>query len=440
VGEIIMKLELLNINDYVENNKLKPITTIRLYEKVEKTDPNGLFSEEIFGRFGSTERRKKFAYIDLKTTVIHPEAFQILTGLDASISKLLTNKMQYIVDDKGFLIEDPQNGSSGISYFISIFKKLDIEKFAKTRPKNVKFVKDNKDKIFINKYLVLPAGIRDLSISKTSNQTIVNFSDLSELYTNLIRHTNTLGSNIESLPDEIKNPITEQIQKTILEINNWIKNRLKGKSGLIRGGLLRKVIDYSGRLVITTDNTIPLGYVGLPWSVVLKLYEPFAINYILKKDQNMLKSIQYLLKSETPLDVNDLKKFFAAIINKPEIIPEDMVDYFIHVAEAIIKDKVVIYKRDPVENRDSWLAANVKVNRTGMCLALNPFDLLRTGADHDGDAVAVVSLFTKEAQNEAKTKMHPNYAESMWTSVTSANKCPYSITLDALTAIYAATK
>ena len=59
---------------------------------------------------------------------------------------------------------------------------------------------------------------------------------------------------------------------------------------------------------------------------------------------------------------------------------------------------------------------------------------------HDGDAYAVVALFTKEAQNEAKTKMHPKYAQSMWTSVTSANKCPYSITLDAMTAIYAATK
>jgi len=36
-----MKLELLDIQKYIEDNKLKPITTIRLYEKVEKTDPNG---------------------------------------------------------------------------------------------------------------------------------------------------------------------------------------------------------------------------------------------------------------------------------------------------------------------------------------------------------------------------------------------------------------
>ncbi|HQF37196.1 MAG TPA: hypothetical protein PLL26_06200 [Candidatus Dojkabacteria bacterium] len=435
-----MKLELLDIAKYIKDNNLKPVTTIRLYEKPEKTDPTGLFSEEIFGKFASSERRRRFAYIDLKVTIIHPEVFSIMTGLDSTISKLLTNKAKYIIDKDGNLIEDSEKGQSGVNYFVSMFKKINIDKFKKTSPKNFKFIKNNESKIFIDKYLVLPAGIRDLSISKTSKQVIVNFSDLSELYTNLIRHTNVLGSDPKNLPDDIKNPIVEQIQKTVLDINNWIKNRLKGKSGLIRGGLFRKVIDYSGRLVVTTDNALPLGTVGLPWQVVLKLYEPFAINRILKRDKNMLKIIQYMKKSDSEIDASDLRDLFTTAINKPESIPEDMVDYFIQIAEDIVKDKVVIYKRDPVENRDSWLAANVRVDRSGMSMALNPLDLPRTGADHDGDALAVVALFTKEAQEEAKTKMHPKYATSMWTSVTSANKCPYSITLDAATAIYAATK
>ena len=73
-------------------------------------------------------------------------------------------------------------------------------------------------------------------------------------------------------------------------------------------------------------------------------------------------------------------------------------------------------------------------------MAINPMELQRLCGDHDGDAIPVIALFTKEAQNEAKTKMHPKYAKSMWTSVVSANKCPYGITLDAMTAIYSATK
>lgn len=342
-----------------------------------------MFSEELFGKFGSAERRRNFAYIDLKVTIIHPEAYPIITGLDTTISKLILNKAKYMITEEGSLIEDPEKGSSGIIFFIKNYNKINIDKFEKSKPKNVKFLKHNKDKIFINKYLVLPAGIRDLAVSKTSKQTIVNFSDLSELYSTLIRHTNALGTDVKNLPDEILIPITEQIQKTVLEINNWIKNRLKGKSGLIRGGLLKKIIDYSGRLVITTDHTLPLGTVGLPWTVVLKLYEPFAINYILKKDKNALPSIQFMLKMDTPPEVSDLKRLFKAAIDKPELIPPDMVDYFVHVANEIVKDKCVLYKRDPVNSRSSWLAGNVRVDREGVSMMLNPLDLDRVGGDHD---------------------------------------------------------
>ncbi len=345
-----MKLQLLDINQYITTNKLRPVTTIRLYEKLEKTDPNGLFSEEIFGKFGSSMRRSRFAYIDLKVKVIHPEAYPIIANLDSTISKLLTNNSKYTINNKGELIEDLESGSSGVNYLLSIFQKLNLEKFNKLRSENVKFIQTNKDNIFIDKYLVLPAGIRDLSISKTSKRTIVNFAELSELYTTLIRHTNILGTNAEMLPDNIKNPIIEQIQKTVLEINSWIKNRLEGKTGLIRGGLMRKTVDYSGRLIVTTDNTLPLGTVGLAWPVVLKLYEPFAINYILKKDQNMLKTIQYMLKLDDEIDMNDLKRLFSTLINRPEIIPDDMVDYFMSVAENIVKDKMILYKRDPVNS------------------------------------------------------------------------------------------
>ncbi len=339
-----MKLKLLDIDEFITKNKLKEVTTVRLYEKVGKTDPNGLFSEEIFGRFGSAERRKTFAYVNLKTKLIHPEAYSIVSGLDTNISKLLQNKGKYSLSATGEVIEDA-SGNSGIGYLVSIFDKINLDKYKKNKPENVKFIKENKNKIFIDKFILLPAGIRDLAVSKTSGQTIVNFSDLSEFYGSLIRNIKYFAPE---LPDDIKVPIMEQIQHTLLDTNNWIKSRMKGKSGLIRGGLLRKTTDYSARLVITTDHTLKLGTVGLPWQVVLKLYEPFAINYILKKDSSALGIIQQFLKSEVPPDVNDLKRLFASLISKPNIVSEQLKQYFIHVAEEIVDGKVVIYKRDPV--------------------------------------------------------------------------------------------
>jgi len=37
-----MKLQLLDIDEFIKKNDLKPVTTVRLYEKVGKTDPAGL--------------------------------------------------------------------------------------------------------------------------------------------------------------------------------------------------------------------------------------------------------------------------------------------------------------------------------------------------------------------------------------------------------------
>lgn len=381
-----MKLELLDIDFFIKKNKLKQVKTIRLYEKVGKTEPTGLFSEEIFGRFGSSERRKTFAYIDLKVKIVHPEAYLVLLGLDASISKLITNKVKYFIDKDGTLVES-EDGKSGIDFFVRNFNKINFDNFKKTKPKVVEFINQNKKTIIVDNFLVLPAGIRDITLSRTSGKTMVNFSDLSELYTALVRQTNALGDNLDNLPDELRESLAETIQRSCLEINDWIKNRMKGKTGLISGGLLHKTTDYSGRLVITTDNTLKLGTIGLPYQAVLKLYEPFAINYILKKDSTALGLIQSVIKSEKEVDMNDLKRLIQLLISNPKIIPSELEDYLYFVAKEISKDKIVTYKRDPVDDRDHWLAADIRVDRNGMTMMLNPLDLPRLGGDHDGDRV-----------------------------------------------------
>ena len=106
----------------------------------------------------------------------------------------------------------------------------------------------------------------------------------------------------------------------------------------------------------------------------------------------------------------------------------------------VVKDKAILYKRDPVENRDSILAASIKVYPTGFGAALNPLDLPRTGGDFDGDTYKFFPVFTKEANEQAKKKFHPRYSKSIWTTVGSINNFPYTIELNAATAIYRATK
>jgi len=333
-----MQLKIANINAVIENEKLKAVKTTRMFSRNIQAD--GLFSEEIFGKFGSPERRRTFAYVDLNTKIIHPEALEhIFFGLSPDVSKFILNKEKYTIKDGRLLASE--EGMSGVSQFIDNFKNLDLTVFKKKE--EVKFINDNLNKVFIDKWLILPAGIRDIQFIKGTDKSQIQYMELNELYETLIRNTNSIVNLKDDI--EIKNSMSNAIQRATLDITKWIKERMKGKSGLIRGGLMRKVVDYSGRLVITTDNTLDLGEIGLPWQVVLRLFEPFAINLIIK-DANYLSLIQEFLGSDTRIDTFTLKHLFKKLNSKPDILTPLLKDYFIEIAKEIVKEKMVLYKRD----------------------------------------------------------------------------------------------
>ena len=370
-----MRLNIANLNSVIETENLKQVKTTRMFSRNVQAD--GLFAEEIFGKFGSPERRKTFAYINLNTKIIHPEAFEhIFTSLSTDVSKFVLNKQKYIIKN-GRLVPS-EEGISGVSEFIKNFKKLDLSVFKKKE--EVKYINDNINKLFIDKWLVMPAGNRDIQFIKGTNKSMIQYTELNELYESLIRNTNSIV-NLSDDP-EIQTSITNAIQISVLNINKWFKERMKGKHGLIRGGLMVKRIDYSGRLVITTDSTLKVGEVGLPWQVVLRLFEPFAIHRILK-DQNYLSLIQEFLKSDVKIDNYTLKRLIKKLNITPDILSPLLKDYFIEVAKEIVKGRVCLIKRDPVENRNSYVAVDVRVEPSGFVMSLNPLELKRQGADHD---------------------------------------------------------
>ena len=370
-----MRLNIANLNSVIETENLKQVKTTRMFSRNVQAD--GLFAEEIFGKFGSPERRKTFAYINLNTKIIHPEAFEhIFTSLSTDVSKFVLNKQKYIIKN-GRLVPS-EEGISGVSEFIKNFKKLDLSVFKKKE--EVKYINDNINKLFIDKWLVMPAGNRDIQFIKGTNKSMIQYTELNELYESLIRNTNSIV-NLSDDP-EIQTSITNAIQISVLNINKWFKERMKGKHGLIRGGLMVKRIDYSGRLVITTDSTLKVGEVGLPWQVVLRLFEPFAIHRILK-DQNYLSLIQEFLKSDVKIDNYTLKRLIKKLNITPDILSPLLKDYFIEVAKEIVKGRVCLIKRDPVENRNSYVAVDVRVEPSGFVMSINPIELDRFGADHD---------------------------------------------------------
>lgn len=65
-----------------------------------------------------------------------------------------------------------------------------------------------------------------------------------------------------------------------------IKQRLKGKEGRIRGNLMGKRVDFSGRTVITPDPMLRIDQVGVPKTIAQNLtfaeiVTPFNIDRLL---------------------------------------------------------------------------------------------------------------------------------------------------------------
>eukprot|EP00879_Flechtneria_rotunda_P007746 GHRR01008119.1.p1 GENE.GHRR01008119.1~~GHRR01008119.1.p1 ORF type:complete len:397 (+),score=88.62 GHRR01008119.1:514-1704(+) len=63
------------------------------------------------------------------------------------------------------------------------------------------------------------------------------------------------------------NPATQRSGRPIKSISQ----RLKGKSGRIRGNLMGKRVDFSARTVITGDPNIGIDELGVPWSIAQNL-------------------------------------------------------------------------------------------------------------------------------------------------------------------------
>ena len=65
----------------------------------------------------------------------------------------------------------------------------------------------------------------------------------------------------------------KQIQKDVNELYHRILEKMAKKEGLIRGNILGKRIDFSGRAVITPDPTLSIDQCILPYVMILELFK-----------------------------------------------------------------------------------------------------------------------------------------------------------------------
>jgi len=376
VIENLKYLNPLNIDEIIQKQKLKEVTSENTFIKVsgkKVLDPEGVYSETIFGPIGSSKRKTTFAYIKFPKKVINLYTYEPVSSNSFSsiFGKLnyqafvFNGKPLYLMEDGSFSLE-PFDDNKNIKAIKTFNTPEDFYNFIKNEQntvefntfynyqntvkgnkKNVDFLIKNIDTIFTDKILVIPAAYRDIFIK----DTVVQENPISKLYQYLIwvnkkfesdnpilSKIQTTGDSIAALVSQDNNKQNEEnsesetsdkltlseyyskVHNTLLKLANELVGILgfgqKGK--LLRGAKLSKRVDHTVRLVLAHDNNLKPNQVKIPWMYLIKLYEPFVLHHILKnpKYAEIKNWVLEQLGTSQQLDLNQTEKTRKSISDK----------------------------------------------------------------------------------------------------------------------------
>lgn len=292
---------LKSVDEFIKKNpSTKEVTSPIFFQSPGQPDPNGLLSYEIFG-LTKEERSGIFGYIDLHADFFHPLIYKKLLSMSRNIRECVHGTKKFIIDSEGQLVED-EKGNTGIKWLKANFSKIKFKQTGSDQRANVlKFIKANEDRLFTDKYLVLPAYYRDVDSSKGGKVAV---GEINEIYSSLliavkaIKETEDYGL---SVADSVKG----RIQELILAIYDWLagnnNDMLEGASGLSKKlGIIRrsgksKTADYGARLVISAPNLkvefvddimVDIKHCALPLAATCANFLPYMVYHVKRFFEN----------------------------------------------------------------------------------------------------------------------------------------------------------
>lgn len=375
-----MKLEILNINKFIKENDVKEVNNT-IFFIGNLPQPGGLFDPEIFGYF-SEEEKFKYGYIDLKDNFIHPLVVINLMRMGSLGSLLLQHdsikkKWAKVVDGKIIYVKKTDEGAeTGKEFYWNNFDKIDWNKslgnirevenpedeeivdevavedideleqfideemddFSISKSGRINFIKSlTKEEFFVNKWLVIPKGYRNIS---SESRTLG--SDINKEYRKLITNINALSRFASSSIFGLTK-IQEYLIQNVILVNLFkdtigfitgkrvdfdkSTNKPAPTSGVAKNSnfqnkIIGKSIDYSSRNVIiaptmSTKNTYKdvdalAGYSGIPLATICSSFLPFVLkhSYDIIRDLEMNIERQMLKWDETFVRVDPSSKLF----------------------------------------------------------------------------------------------------------------------------------
>jgi len=409
--------EILNIDKFCEN--LKEITSTK-YTKKRKFHPDGLFSEQIFGPvnnytcqcdnyygasnsggtcktcgvdiISSLERRKRFAKIVLPIRVVNPIFYDLVVSLGGNTLKrpldiLMKDEKSFIYKDgDDYLIEvkEPPKDTKIWEKDEAIFELINwiANDGADNGIKQWELVRDNIDSLFINNVIVLPPDLRPIAKGINKNKQVVD--NINRFYMHLITKKESMKNTILNIQHDKSLYYTyfKQLQKEVNELYDYIISKLSKKEGLIRGNILGKRVDFSGRAIIVPEPSLSLDECSLPYLMILELF----------KIQIAKKLIDIKKFKLLPESLNFIEKCIE--MSDPVLFP---------ICQNIVKNEVCLLNRQPSLHRLGMIGFKIKTSLDKI-IKIHPLVCAGFNADFDGDQMAVYLPISDKAKNEIKEK------------------------------------
>jgi hypothetical protein len=325
-------MELLILNTSMINT-IGEVTSKDIFSQNSTTfKTDGLFSTEIFGEIGSPERLVNYGYIDLTLDCIHPLIYRHLSKLKSLYKDIMLGNRQAIFDTSinDFVEVPKQEGETGITFFLKHYDVLTPPQTdSNERKELISFIKKYKLKdIKINKYLVIPAGLRDYTKTESGKELE---DEINNLYRKTLTIANTAGQFKDNQDDNpFLNNIKIKLQKSINEIYDYIENILEGKEGYAAGKWAKRRLSYGTRNVLTSY--------------------PLKVNNF--KDKNRPKAtdsvigIYQYLKAVLPITINKVRSKFL-----DDIFSLESVNSFLINKKTLEKEIVTLSEK----TRSTWL-------------------------------------------------------------------------------------
>lgn len=456
-----MKIDFFDIDQFCES--LPEVSSNKIYSK-KGFHPDGLFSERIFGpvktctcgcgqywgrsKLGqvcsicqvkiafSSIRRKSFAKIKLPFPIINPIMYYLISRIGkTTISSILDSMIfddtvlgfyfnketkKYIkvlkntIENEEIQVPEGTVLYSGINGIFELIK-FESERFKDTN-KYWNYIHTNLSKFFMSNIIVSPPEFRPVSKTKDVQMR----DQLNEFFLTILNFSLMMKEDLTSDQNEnIRLNNFKDLQRHVFNLYEYIFSKFAKKTGLIRGSILGKRIDFSARAVIAPDPTLNLDECKIPYQMALELFKLDVVNKLLElKNFDGHMFIRY----------DSVLKYIDKCIQLRNLNLLDIV-------KKICGNKYIILNRQPTLHRMGFLSFKVKVN-TENVIQVHPMICEPYNADFDGDQMAAyISLYPEtETENFEKFSILNNIISP------STGNCVLGVNQDILLGLYLLTK